>query len=1147
MDMEKPNAPAPAGSGRDLMKQRLKELVRGRLGSTGGWFPLTHGQEALWFLWKLAPQSWAYNMALPFGVRGPLDPAALRRSLRALWHRHPCLRTEFRERDGQTFQRARDDFTVTVDPVDASGWSEDRLREAVRDEARRPFDLEADAACRVSLFRRGADSHVMLIVLPHIVGDLWSIVVLMDELREVYAAEAAGRPWSLPVPSLGYEEYVRWERRMLKTEAADRLWSYWLDEMAGETPVLDLPADRPRPPMQSFRGATLTRRLDADLTADLERLAQSENASLYMVLLAAYQVLLHRYSGQHDVVVGTPTAGRGQAGLADLVGCVVNMVPLRADLSGSPAFRDFLKQVRGKVVGALNHPDLPFSLLVDRVQTARDLSRAPVFQTTFVLQAFHRFKELHSTLLPAPGEPAVSFASLWLEPWPLDQQDGQYDLNLEMKKDAAGGLMGAWKYATDLFEAETVSGMAGGFETLLRQIVADPDRGVGELYLLTPEESRRAIAAGRGETIAQPPEASVWELFETQAGKRGPAIAVTCGDRSVTYVALSRRVQGLARSLAARGVADETLVAVAMPRGIDFVAALLAVSRTGGVFLPVDSRHPPSRTVRVLESSGAAMVLTLAATKREMAEALAEIPPDRRPLVVAIEEIGAGEIEAEPADGAPLPASVRGSGLAYIMYTSGSTGAPKGVMVEHRGMVNHVLGKLSDLEFGEDDCLAQNAPQSFDVVVWQCLAPLAVGGRVAVIPDDIAEDPAALLAETARSGVTALQIVPSMMRAVIEEAELSAGGPPDPGRLRWMVPTGEALPAELCRRWLKLYPEIPILNTYGSTECSDDQCHYRLDRLTTIGAGLPVVTIGRPIRNMAAHVLDGNLAPVPVGVVGELYIGGIGVGRGYRGDPRRTAVSFVPDPFSPEPGARLYKTRDLARRRADGLIDFLGRVDHMIKLNGLRIEPGEIEVALSRHPAIAEASVQARQHPSGERRLVAYLVLSGPVPEDGELRRFLAGSLPQSMVPAHFHVLDAMPLTANGKLDQSRLPPPDWQAAASQRFVAPSTPVEEAMARIWAEVLERQVIGVDDDFFAIGGDSIRSIQVAARCQRAGMAVKPYEIFQHRTISALAAALSTGSDGAQGNGNQGDGGEPLAPLVSDEHLKLAFGLVRFDQD
>ena len=1143
MDMDRPNAPAPAGGSRDLMKQRLKELVRGRLGSTGGWYPLTHGQEALWFLWKLAPQSWAYNMALPFGVRGPLDPAALRRSLRALWRRHPCLRTEFRERDGQTFQRAREDFTVAIDPVDASAWSEDRLREAVRDEARRPFDLEADAACRVSLFRRGNDSHVMLIVLPHIVGDLWSIAVLMDELREVYAAEAAGRPWSLPVPSVGYEEYVRWERRMLKTEAADRLWSYWRDEMAGELPVLDLPADHPRPPMRTFRGATLTRRLDADLTAELERLADSENASLYMVLLAAYQVLLHRYSGQHDIVVGTPTAGRGQAGLADLFGCVVNMVPLRADLSGSPTFRDFLKQVRGKVVGALNHPDLPFSLLVDRVQKARDLSRAPVFQTTFVLQAFHRFKELHSTLLPAPGEPAVPFAGLSLEPWPLDQQDGQYDLNLEMKKDAAGGLMGAWKYATVLFEAETVSGMAGGFETLLRQIAADPDRGVGELSLLTPEESRRAIAAGRGETVAPPAETSVWELFEAQAAARGSAVAVTCGSQSVTYAELARRVQGLARSLAARGVTDETLVAVAMPRGIDFVAALLAVSRTGGAFLPVDSRHPPSRTVRVLESSGAAMVLTLAATKREMADALAEIPPDRRPQVVAVEEIEGEEIETEPADGVALPASARGCGLAYIMYTSGSTGAPKGVMVEHRGMVNHVLGKLSDLEFGEGDCLAQNAPQSFDVVVWQCLAPLAVGGRVAVIPDDIAEDPAALLAETARSGVTALQIVPSMMRAVIEEAELSAGGPPDPGRLRWMVPTGEALPAELCRRWLKLYPDIPILNTYGSTECSDDQCHYRLDRLTPIGAGLPVVTIGRPIRNMAAHVLDGNLAPVPVGVVGELYIGGIGVGRGYRGDPRRTALSFIPDPFGTEPGARLYKTRDLARRRADGLIDFLGRVDHMIKLNGLRIEPGEIEVALSRHPAIAEASVQARQHPSGERRLVAYLVLSGPAPEDAELRRFLAGSLPQSMVPAHFHVLDAMPLTANGKLDQNRLPPPDWQAAAPQRFVAPSTPVEEAMARIWAEVLEGQVIGVDDDFFAIGGDSIRSIQVAARCQRAGMAVKPYQIFQHRTISALAAVLSTGSS----DGNPDASGEPDVPLVSDEHLKLAFGLVRFDQD
>ncbi|HEY0836559.1 MAG TPA: amino acid adenylation domain-containing protein [Azospirillum sp.] len=1132
--------------GREAMKQRLKDLVRGRMGSTGGWHPLSHGQEALWFLWRLAPGGCAYNMALPVGVRGPLDVGALRRALQALHDRHPCLRTEFREENGQTRQRGMADYTVALDPIDAAGWSDERLRDAVEAEARRPFDLEASAAARVTLWRRGPEDHALLLVVHHIVGDLWSLIVLMDELRTVYAAEKEGRPWSLPALSLSFEDYVRWEKRMVAGEAAERQWRYWQERMAGELPLLDLPADRKRPPMQSFRGATVTRRIDAGLTGALEALARSADASLYMVLLAAYMVLLHRYSGQDDLVVGSPTAGRGQPGLPDLFGDFINMVPLRADLSGNPGFTEVLARVRGGVIGALNNGDLPFSLLVDRLQPARDLSRSPIFQTSFVLQKFHRYEELQRALLAFPDEPAVPFADLQLQPWPLAQQDGQFDLNLEMKKDESGRLVGAWKYAADLFQPETVARMADSFEVLLRQIVADPAMPVDALSLLTPEEAARTIAGGHGPVVAPPPEPSILALFESHVARHGGAVAVTCGADSVTYAELARRVESFARGLVARGVEKEALVAVMMPRGIDFVTALLAVTKAGGAFLPVDPRHPFPRTVRVLETSGVPLVLTTAALTGAVDGALAELAADRRPRVAAFEEVAAAS-----AANTPLPPPLGGADLAYVMYTSGSTGQPKGVMVEHRGMVNHVLGKLEDLEFGAGDCLAQNAPQSFDVVVWQCLAPLAVGGRVAVIPDDQAEDPAALIAEVARCGVTALQIVPAMMRAVIAEAELHDCGPPDLGALRWMVPTGEALPADLCRRWLDLYPAIPILNTYGSTECSDDQCHYRMDRLLPADAVLPVVTIGTPIRNMTAHVLDRTLSPVPPGVVGELYIGGIGVGRGYRGDPARTAASFIPDPFSPVPGARLYRTRDMARRRADGLIDFLGRVDHMIKLRGLRIEPGEIEVALCRHPAVAQASVQARPHPSGERRLVAYIVLSGahagPGPDEEELRRFLAGHLPQSMVPEHVRVLDAMPLTANGKLDDKRLPAPDWQVADADRFVAPRTPAEQAIAAIWAEVLGLERVGVAEDFFAIGGDSIRSIQIAARCRRAGMTVHPHDLFQHRTIAAL--ADMAGGVAADGGAEPAPAPEPAVAeavlQVTAEQLRRAVELVRFD--
>ncbi len=1130
------------GGGREAMKQRLKDLVRGRLGATGGWYPLSHGQEALWFLWRLAPQGWAYNMALPVGVRGALDLDALRRALQALHDRHPCLRMAFREENGQTQQRGIVGHKVTLDPIDATGWSAERLREAVTADARRPFDLEESAAARVTLWRSGPEEHTLSLVVHHIVGDLWSLIVLMDELRAVYAAEKAGRPWSLPALSLSHEDFVRWEKRMVVGESADRQARYWRERMAGELPTLDLPTDRQRPPMQSFRGATVFRRLDSDLTAALEDLARSANASLYMALLAAYMVLLHRYSGQDDLVVGSPTAGRGQPGLADLFGDFINMAPLRADLSGNPSFSTLLEQVRDAVIGALNNGDLPFSLLVERLQPTRDLSRSPLFQTSFVLQKFHRFEELQRALLAFPDEPPVPFADLQLLPWPLAQQDGQFDLNLEMKKDDSGRLVGAWKYAADLFEPETVARMADSFAVLLRQIVANPATPVDELSLLTAEEATRTIEGGCGPLVAAPPEPSILTLFESQIARQGAATAVTCGDQSISYAALGLRVDSLAQRLAARGVARETLVAVMMPRGVDFVTALLAVTKAGGAFLPVDPRQPSPRTVRVLNTSAAPLVLTTAALKDELDRALAELPTAARPRVIDFESVAADAATA------PLPSPSGGADLAYVMYTSGSTGLPKGVMVDHRGMVNHALGKLEDLDFGVGDTLAQNAPQSFDVVVWQSLAPLAVGGRVAVIPDDQAENPATLLTEVARSGVNALQIVPAMMRAVIEEAERHDCGPPDLGALRWIVPTGEALPTDLCRRWFDLYPAIPILNTYGSTECSDDQCHYRMERLLPTDAVLPVVTIGDPIRNMTCHVLDRALSPVPPGVVGELYIGGLGVGRGYRGDPARTAASFIPDPFSPTPGGRLYKTRDMARRRADGLIDFLGRVDHMIKLRGLRIEPGEIEVALCRHPAIAQASVQARPHPSGERRLVAYLVLSsplsGPTPDDAELRRFLAAQLPQSMVPEHFRALDAMPLTANGKLDDKRLPAPDWQAAVEAPFVAPRTPTEETIAAIWAEVLGRERIGATEDFFAIGGDSIRSIQIAARCQRAGLAVKPQDLFQRRTVAALAdqaARLDPPSAPSAAPSATAD----AVLQVAAEHLKRAVELVQFD--
>ena len=724
----------------------------------------------------------------------------------------------------------------------------------------------------------------------------------MDELRELYQAEAAGVASRLPELPVTYEDYVRWQRRILQASHGERLWSYWRGELSGELPVLDLPTDYSRPPAQSFRGGTVSQRLDAGLTSRLKELARRECVTLYTVLLAAYQVLLHRYTGQDDIVVGTPAAGRPRDELAGLVGDFVNMLPLRLQLAGGPSFRQVLTQVRGKVVAAIEHQDFPFSLMVDRLQLTRDLSRSPIFQTTFVLQMFHRYKELSRVMLPSEDEPAVPFGNLALEPLPLAQQDGQFDLNLEMKEDDEGRLVGAWKYAADLFDASMITRMSQHFATLLGEIAADPERPVAKLPLLTGAERRAAIARGCGPAIELPPESSVCELFERQAQRRGAAIAVRDARESLTYSELRERVARLAEQLVALGVRRGGLVAVLHPRGVDFVTALLAISKAGAAFLPLDPRHPLSRIAQILETSGALLVLTTAQLAEDARQAVAALAESNRPRVMDFGEL------SRAAASASLPA-IHGDDLAYVMFTSGSTGSPKGAMVEHRGMVNHVLAKLSDLEMDEHSVLAQNGPQSFDIVVWQCLAPLVVGGRVEVFEDDVAEDPARLLKEVQRRGVTVLQLVPTMLHAVLEEAAAAAGGAPQLTTLRWLVPTGDALPTALCRRWLQLYPGIPVLNTYGSTECSDDQCHYAIRKLAPADDAAPVISIGTPIPNMTAYVLDANLAPVPVGVVGELYIGGLGVGRGYCNEPQRTDAAFLPDPFSSQPGAAVSDSR----------------------------------------------------------------------------------------------------------------------------------------------------------------------------------------------------------------------------------------------
>jgi len=1095
-----------------------------------------YGQESLWFLWKLAPQSWAFNTVLPFRIKGDLDRKAFAQAFQSLTDRHPCLRCEFAELNGKPQQRFAARRVARIEETDASEWSDDRLDGVLLDHARQAFDLTVDASIRVCLFRESDDSHVALI--DHIINDYWSMSVIMDDLEKLYAAARDGAEHSLPDLPLSFEFFVLWQRKLLSGEASKRHLDYWREELAGDLPTLDLPTDRRRSPTQSFRGGTVVRRIDSELNRKLAQLAASQKTTLFTVLLAAYQALLHRYSGQSEVMVGIPTSGRSRQELAGMVGDLVNMAPIRASLDESLTYQQLLKSTIAKVMGSIEHQDYPFSLVVEDLQPARDLSRSPIFQTTFVLQKLQRFPNLSRLILPADDEPSVPFADLTLEGIPLLQQDGQFDLNLEMKEDDLGRLVGAWKFSADLFEARTIEKMADNFETLLRGIVSNPDTPICQLPLLSPAAAESILVAGTGPNVDLPQASSVCEIFESFAAASGDAVALSADEQTLSYAELSKQVTKLALHLTSLGVGKDVLVGVVLPRGFDFVISLLAINKAGGAFLPIDPRHPSARIVKVLRSSGAPLVIDSPSLDRELSTAIESVVAEGRLRTVKV-----SDATAEIPNGV-LP-KVSGEDLAYVMFTSGSTGTPKGVMVEHWGMVNHVHAKLSDLEMDRSDVLAQNGPQSFDIVVWQCLAPLTRGGRVVIISDEIAEDPRGLLAAVQQEGITVLQLVPTMLRAVLDHVEQNPSERPT--SLRWIVPTGDALPTELCRRWLQAFPDVPILNTYGSTECSDDQCHYKISTLNTADEAEAIASIGTPIHNMTAHVLDSNGVPVPDGVVGELFIGGRGVGRGYLDDSERTNKAFIPDSTSAPSDARLYKTNDMVRRRADGAISFLGRLDHMIKINGMRIEPGEIETTLCNHPAISEAVVVVRKHPTGGRRLVGYgsLLVAQSEPSTEELRDFVGQHQPTYMTPAVYCLMNELPQNSNGKIDRKQLPEPDWGREPEEEITPPQTPTQNNMERIWSEVLGVEQCSVTQDFFALGGDSIRSIQIVARCQHKGWRVTAADLFQRPTILELSAFVDSQARSSDTGSESKD--EVSAPelTVDASDLAKALGQVQFE--
>ena len=1062
--------------------------------------PLSFAQERLWFLNRMEPESAFYNHPLAVRLEGALDARVLERALGEIVRRHEALRTTFPERDGAPVQVIAPFAGFTLPLEDLSALDE-AAREAevtrlVDGEAGRVFDLAAGPLCIARLLRLGEAEHVLLLSMHHIVTDGWSMPVLFRELWTLYDACREGRASPLPELAVQYADYAVWQRQQLRGRVIDRQLAYWRERLVGAPPLLDLPTDHPRPAAPSYGGAVERVALPAALVERLQALGRAEGATLYMVLLGAFQLLLGRYAGTDDVVVGSPIAGRTRGEVEGLIGFFVNTLVLRADLGGNPGFREVLRRVRDVTLGAYEHQDLPFERLVAELQPDRRAGAAPFVQVMFMLDEAAGAGDAAPPVRVTPVEPETGTA--------------KFDLLLALAQDGSG-LAGELAYSTDLFDRDTIRRMLGHLERVLEQVADDAALRASELELLRPAERALVLEEWNRTSAAYPAGASLQQLFAEQAARTPDAVAVTFDDASLTYRQLDERANRLAHHLAALGVGPEARVGLCLERGPELVVAILAILKAGGAYVPLDPAYPRERLAFMLADSAVRVLVTQDSLHAALPAAEAGV------AVVSIDR----EREAIGARRADDPGVASGPrGLAYVIYTSGSTGTPKGVAVEHRSVVRLVRG-ANYASLGPDEVILQAAPVSFDASTLELWGALLNGGRLVLMPGanpSLEELGRALV----RHGVTTLWLTAGLFQVMVQERLEDLAG------VRQLLAGGDVLPVDAVARVRRRFPALRLINGYGPTENTTFTCCHTVDDGWSGGP----VPIGTPISNTRVYVLDGALRPVPAGVPGELFAGGDGVARGYLGRPALTAERFVPDPFAPEPGARMYRTGDRVRRRADGTVEYLGRLDEQVKVRGFRVELGEIEVALRRHPAVADCAVVARGDGAGDRRVVAYVV--GPAEAD-ELRAQLRQTLPEHMLPGAIVLLDALPLTPNGKVDRRALPEPE-AAADAERYVAPRTPVEAVLAAIWAELLGCERVGVHDDFFELGGHSLLVTRVISRIRAAfgvGLAVRA--AFEARTVELLARAVE--SSRAEGGAAAAD--EAIPRARRDAPLPVSF--------
>jgi len=1055
-----------------------------------GDLPLSFAQQRLWFIDQLDSENSAYNVPRAWRLSGALDFTALQRSINEIVRRHEVLRTSFITVDGQPIQHIEPSVTLSLDLIHLAELNDSEIESTVelqvREEIQKPFDLARGPLLRAKLLKLSEDDHLLLLTMHHIVSDGWSMGVLFRELSRLYGAFARGNPSPLDNLPIQYADYAVWQRGWLQGDVLESKLPYWRRQLQNLT-VLQLPTDRQRPAVQRYRGARARVTFDSALTKKLWALSRDENATLYITLLAAFQILLSRYSGQEDIAVGSPIAGRSISELEGLIGYFLNTLVLRGDLSNNPTFREFLRRMRDVALEAYAHQDVPFEKLVEELAPARDMSRNPLFQVMFVLQN-------------AP-DAALALEGMEICSLPLEIYSAKFDLALSVRE-SAQGFQTNWDYASDLFDAATIKRMARHFERLLEAVVADPDQPIGELPLLTESERNQLLVEWNDTAADYPKDRCIQQLFEAQAACAPNSVAVVFKNKQLTYAELNTRANQLAHYLRKIAVGPDALIGICVERSLEMVIGLLGILKAGAGYVPLDPSHPAERLEFILADAQVSILLTQEGLLERGGSRIDDrdcrssiFNPLHRICLDRDWELIAKESDTNP------ESTITPDSLAYVIYTSGSTGKPRGVQITHGSLLDLVFWHLRTFSVTSIDRATQLAGPGFDAAVWELWPCLTVGASVH-IPDDMTRLDAAAL----RDWLVAQAITISFVPTALAERLMTLDWPQQTA-LRILLTGGDAL---------RVYPPdtLPfrVFNNYGPTECTvvTTSAH-----IGPSSAPLVPPTIGRPIANSQVYILDAHRNPVPIGTVGEIYIGGDGVARGYLNQPELTAEKFILHSFDDEPPRRLYKTGDLARYLPDGNIEFCGRIDDQVKIRGYRIELGEIEAVLAEHPAVSQAVVMVREDTPGEKRLVAYVVpADSSVSDIDPPRVFLNKRLPNYMRPAAYVLLERLPLTANGKIDRQALPAPRYDQQAGDKFVTPRDVLEESIANVWREVLHLERIGVHDNFFELGGHSLTATQVFARLRRTLRSeIALRDMFEFPTIAEFAEVariLETGS-------------------------------------